>query len=470
MNLRYKMMLLGTIPLIIVIALISLMYIFQTRSLAAHEIELIEQTLLDEKKSTLKSHITLALAAIKPDYAKALTGDQAALDNIAKTLSQIEYGDNGYFYVYHIDGTNIAHAKQPFRVGKNWMSLEDVEGNFVIRDLINAALQGGGYTQYIWERPSTLKPAPKISYNVELKGLDWVFGTGLYIDDLNEKTAEIRAAVQKSIENSLLLTLLATIVSAIIVYIFTFTLNTRELSLADKRLLKLNERILTTQEEERSRVSKELHDGVSQLITATRFDIEHARKKLKMSGHNECDYSSLDGALDKLQGIGGEIRRISHDLRPRDLDELGLFAAIEASLVELNRRSTIIYDFEYDGSVDGLTLPISNTLFRIFQEATTNIEKHANAQYVSIILKIGRNAVKLKLSDDGDGFDLESLNYADIGIGIHNMRQRIESHNGQLHIESTERGTTIDITVPILTSADQPQSTQNIKKNFKETV
>lgn len=463
MNLRYKMMLLGTIPLFIVIALISLVFIVQTRTLASNEIELIKQSLLDEKKSSLKNHITLALAAIKPDYERALKGDIEARDNIAKALTDMEYGDNGYFYLYHIDGTSIAHSKQPFRIGKNWMNLTDTEGTFVIRDLINAAVNGGGFTQYIWERPSTSKPAPKISYNVELAGLDWVFGTGLYIDDLNEKTNAIKADVQQSIENSLLLTGFATIISAVIIYIFTFTLNTRELSRADKRLLELNERILTTQEEERSRVSKELHDGVSQLITATRFDIEHARKRLSMSEANTLDSGALDeslqGALDKLQGVGGEIRRISHDLRPRDLDELGLFAAIEASLAELNRRSSIIYDFEYSGRDEFLSTPISNSLFRIFQEATTNIEKHAKAQYVTIEIAATAKSVIMKLTDDGIGFNVKTIRDSHSGIGLYNMRQRIESHHGELNIESSLTGTILSIHIP-----------QNITDHKKESA
>ncbi|MCJ8324953.1 MAG: cache domain-containing protein [Rhizobiales bacterium] len=451
MNLRLKMMLLGTIPLIIVIGLISLMFFVQTRSLAANEIALIEQTLIDEKKSALKSHISLALAAIKLDYEQALTGDKTALKRIAETLTSMEYGDNGYFYVYDIYGTNIAHAKQPYRIGKNWISLQDVEGNLVIRDLIDAALNGGGFTHYIWERPSTLKPAPKISYNVELKGLDWVFGTGLYVDDVTEKTKSIRANVKDSVENSLLLTGLLAIISTVVIYFFTFTLNTRELGLADRRLQKLNERILTTQEEERSRVSKELHDGVSQLITATRFDIEHARKKLKMSEVDEKNISSLDGALSKLSGIGNEIRRISHDLRPRDLDELGLFAAIEASLAELNHCGDTIFEFEYKGDAERLPTPISNTLFRVFQEATTNIIKHARAQYVWIALEVDAKTVILTLADDGVGFNADTSQRDFEGIGIYNMRQRIESHQGRLDISSSEAGTILNMNIPMMT-------------------
>lgn len=461
MNLRLKMMLLGTIPLIIVIALISLMFIVQTRSLAANEIALIEKTLIDEKKNALKNHISLALAAIKADYEKALAGDNTALAQIAQTLSSMEYGDNGYFYVYDIHGINIAHAKQPYRIGKNWIDLEDVEGNFVIRDLINAALNGGGFTHYIWERPSTQKPAPKISYNVELKGLNWVFGTGLYIDDITEKTMSIRADVKNSIDNGLLLTGLLAIISTVVIYFFTFTLNTRELGLADKRLQKLNERILTAQEEERSRVSKELHDGVSQLITATRFDIEHARKKLKMSRVDEKNISSLDGALSKLRGIGGEIRRISHDLRPRDLDELGLFAAIEASLAELNHRGEIIFEFEYKGDAERLPTPISNTLFRVFQEATTNIIKHAKARYVWIALEVDAKTVILTLSDDGVGFNADASQREFEGIGIYNMRQRIESHYGRLDISSSKSGTILNMNIPMMTQFGKSKTKVN---------
>ncbi len=451
MKLSHKMMLLGTIPLIIVIILISLMFIAQTRSLANNEIKIIEQTLLAEKKNTLKSYIALALTAIENDYKKAKNGDKNALDNIAQTLTLLQYDDeDGYFYVYDLKGVNIAHAKQPFRIGESWIDLQDPKGNYVIKDIIAAATSGGGFTQYIWEKPSTQKLANKISYNIELKGLGWVFGTGLYVDDVTEKTEEIRANVQQSIANSLLLTSLITIISIVVIYIFTFSLNTRELGLADKRMLKLNERVLTMQEEERSRVSRELHDGVSQLITATRFDIEHARKMLKMGYAREFDGSSLDSALDKLKGVGSEIRRISHDLRPRDLDELGLFAAIEDSLSELNRRGGAIYDFEFSNYNIINSESISNSLFRIFQEAATNIEKHAKADYVSIDLQVDKRTINMKISDDGVGFNVEKHEKINIGIGLHNIRQRVEALNGRIEIQSSKYGTTTKIIIPNL--------------------
>ena len=156
--------------------------------------------------------------------------------------------------------------------------------------------------------------------------------------------------------------------------------------------------------------------------------------------------------MDKLKGVGGEIRRISHDLRPRDLDELGLFAAIEASLVELNRRSTIVYDFEFSGLASVLSTPITNTLFRVFQEATTNIEKHAKAHYVLIELQVNDKSAHMKLSDDGVGFDVISAQNNQAGIGIYNMRQRIESHDGEMEIGSSENGTILDILIPNVTA------------------
>ncbi|NRA86698.1 MAG: cache domain-containing protein [Rhizobiales bacterium] len=449
MKLRHKMMLLGTIPLIIVIALLSLMFIVQSSTLANDEIKRLRGVMLAEKKSALKNHMALAQSAIGASYIQALNGNYTSQLNIATILRNIKYGEDGYFYVYDLKGKNIVHPKQPYRMGINWINLQDRDGNYVIKDIIETATNGSGFSSYIWEKPSTQQLTEKISYNVELEGLDWVIGTGLYVNDVNAQTNLIRDNVKSSIANAILLTSFLTIVSIIVIYILTFTLNIRELGLADRRLLNLNERILNTQEEERSRVSRELHDGVSQLVTATRFDIEHAIKKLKVMNANLLETPILDSVLKRLLDIGGEIRRISHDLRPRVLDELGLYPAIEASLVELNRRSSIIHDFQFSEGSHDFPTSISNTIFRVFQEATNNIEKHANAKYVLVELTNDGKNIMMRLTDDGVGFDTETDYEERDGIGIYNMRQRIESHQGHLKIKSSEHGTVIKITIPL---------------------
>ncbi len=449
MKLRDKMMLLGSIPLIIVIGLISLMFIVQSNTLAKNEIDRLRSVMLAEKKSALKNHMALAQSAISTSYIQALNGNYTSQLNIAAIIRNIQYGEDGYFYIYDLGGKNIVHPKQPYRMGKNWINLQDRDGNYVIKDIINTATSGTGFSTYIWEKPSSKKLTKKISYNIELVGLDWVVGTGLYVNDVTAQTNMIRDNVKNSIANGLLLTFSLAIISIIVIYIFTFTLNTRELGLADRRLLALNERILTTQEEERSRVSKELHDGVSQLITATRFDIEHASKKLKIMNLDLGDTPILNSVLEKLLAVGTEIRRISHDLRPRELDELGLYAAMEANLVEVKRRTSITYDFQYSKNDEHFPTPISNTIFRIFQEAITNIEKHAKANYVLIELHTNDKIIIMKITDDGSGFDVNSDDKSGDGIGLYNMHQRIESHQGQLKIKSSEYGTILKVTIPL---------------------
>ena len=110
----------------------------------------------------------------------------------------------------------------------------------------------------------------------------------------------------------------------------------------------------------------------------------------------------------------------------------------------LNLRGKKLADFLYQ-------MFISNTLFRVFQEATTNIIKHARAQYVWIALEVDAKTVILTLADDGVGFNADTSQRDFEGIGIYNMRQRIESHQGRLDISSSEAGTILNMNIPMMT-------------------
>ena len=145
-----------------------------------------------------------------------------------------------------------------------------------------------------------------------------------------------------------------------------------------------------------------------------------------------------------------EVRRISHDLRPAMLDDLGLAAAIKHLAEEFESASTLATIFETFGEPDGMTDGSNTILFRIAQEALTNIHKHAlKATHVKINLICEGYFVSLKISDNGAGFDTKSVeNHPKRGIGLSNMRERLAAVNGQLELHSDNNGTLVIARIP----------------------
>jgi len=109
------------------------------------------------------------------------------------------------------------HPKQPWRVGQNWMDLQDDNGIYIIRDLIFAAQKGGGFVEYAWERPSTGKGSQKLSYAVPIEAFGWMVGTGVYLEAVDAQISELRADVTGRVRSIFwLITVIVAIVVAAI--------------------------------------------------------------------------------------------------------------------------------------------------------------------------------------------------------------------------------------------------------------
>jgi two-component system NarL family sensor kinase len=232
-----------------------------------------------------------------------------------------------------------------------------------------------------------------------------------------------------------------------VVFAGGMVLNISEHRLADKKLKALSQRIVSLQEEERARVSRELHDGLSQLLVSTKYHFELAHERLIAGRENAAP--EIDKGLIGLASAISEIRRISHDLRPSLLDNLGLSSALQQLSDEFRQRTGIAVatriavrtDVNGDGSM--------TTLFRIAQEGLMNIERHAAAQHVQLSLEQDRDGLKLTIIDDGKGFDPMRIDHPrNGGIGLRNMRERIEYHGGKLVINSAPGRTELVATLP----------------------
>ncbi len=213
-------------------------------------------------------------------------------------------------------------------------------------------------------------------------------------------------------------------------------LNEREVKLARSRASAL----LEGQENERSRIIKELHDGVGQLLTAIRMRVE-------MLENNDALKEEIKK---QINDTIAEVRRISYNVMPQALVDFGLEAGLRGLCDSMKRYSNLLIDFTYVKEADhNMNFEISTALFRIAQEGLNNIVKYAGASSVNLHIIEKEDEIYLALEDDGRGFD-EAKAKRSAGIGLQNIRERAKLLNGSAEIHSTPgEGTVIEVHIPI---------------------
>lgn len=457
-NLPYKtkIALLTLIPLIIAITAISLFTMKQNEQLATTQANVFESELINSKKAELKNYLELAYSAIKSVYENPDIHTQQAKWEAYNILKNMEFGEDGYFFVYDYDGVSIVHPRKPELEGQNLFNFQDDDGKFLIKELIGNAKEEGGYTYYLWDKPSGGKSVEKLGYSIGLDKWQWMVGTGLYIDDIQKGVAGINAKAKDTSSNTLLLSSLIAIGAILLTALTGFIINLSESKLANQKMRDLTHKTVNFQEDERKRVSRELHDGLNQLLVSVSYKLDSAKSKLFKQEQTEKTQNIsnvITEANDILSSSMQEVRRISRDLRPTLLDDLGLTAAIESLTNSFNERTNIDITVENKYKSTRLPQEIETAFYRIIQEAMTNIEKHASsAKHVTLKLEKKRNNITLSISNDGVGFDKATIDITnpERGLGIRNMQDRAELLEGNMNVNSSlDKGTTVVVNIPL---------------------
>ena len=450
MQLKHKIVALGILPLILAIAVICALVMFQNRQLGEQQAQLIEDSILASKRAELKNYVEMAKSLIEPLYADG-KGDEVAQQRVLEELRKLSFGIDGYFFVYDRQGRSLMHARQSDLVGKYLWNMTDPHGLPVIQALLKSAESGAGFQRYAWKKPSTGAVTDKLAYVVMLDRWGWMLGTGIYLEDVEQATQQARDEVAHGIHGTMLAIAAVALIAVLLVFISGMTLNVSEHRLADKKLQRLNQRIVSLQEEERSRVSRELHDGISQLLVSIKFQFELASHLIEAGRDNGLNI--LREATERLGSAIGEVRSISHDLRSSLLDTLGLPAAIGQLAAEFQQRSGLQVNYQNDlfdcELVDGAAVAV----FRIAQEGLTNIERHAQASAVSITLQGSKEALRLVVVDNGIGFNVNRVDRLNAGIGLRNIRERVEHFGGRLDLHSTPGRSELNVLIPMSMTA-----------------
>jgi len=211
----------------------------------------------------------------------------------------------------------------------------------------------------------------------------------------------------------------------------------------------LSKEVIIAQEEERARISREIHDEIGQALTAVTFNLE-----LLSNSENQKEKieKRIKDCKRLVESTIEDVRRFSHELRPAILDDLGLLPAFQSHARGYMDRTGIEIQIKSLRGIDEISDEIKTVLYRIFQESLNNIAKHAQASKIKINLSRKDNKVNFKIHDNGVGFNTDvvlSKDFKSDGLGIRGIRERVELIGGELNFKSKpDEGTELWVSIP----------------------
>jgi signal transduction histidine kinase len=205
--------------------------------------------------------------------------------------------------------------------------------------------------------------------------------------------------------------------------------------------------VLTAHEAERKRIARELHDDTAQALTSILVRL----RLLERTAHDTEVLSNVEELRELTSGALDSVRRMAMDLRPAALDDLGLVPALQAYAERFTENWPIRVTVAADSLRSRLPSDVELVLYRVVQEALTNVAKHSSASLARVSLSRRHNEVTLRIEDNGVGFDPGDKSQANgMGLGLFGMRERLALVAGDVQIESLRgQGTTITARVPI---------------------
>jgi two-component system NarL family sensor kinase len=228
--------------------------------------------------------------------------------------------------------------------------------------------------------------------------------------------------------------------------------------------------LMATQDEERRRIARELHDGVGQLLAAMSMNASTLK--------NESSNLSPDGARcaeensKLLKEVSAYIRTVSYLFHPPLLDEVGLHSALKWYIEGFAKRSKIATELELPTDWERLPQDYELCLFRIAQECLTNIHRHSEGSSAVIRLLRSATEIRLEVSDDGKGLNKETQSRIasgeTAGVGLRGMQERVRHLGGSIGIQSNGKGTTVTATLPLAESQDFVSSSSDYQSDAPE--
>ena len=219
----------------------------------------------------------------------------------------------------------------------------------------------------------------------------------------------------------------------------------------EKRFRRISRGVLRVQEEERGRISRDLHDGIGQSLTALKIQLELLEQE---AGKAQVALAPRIGAVRELaEACLGEVRELARLLRPRMLDDLGLAPTLRWLARTVEERTGVAVALEVSGSEESADPDAETLAFRLVQESLTNIVKHAGVREAAVAIRIQPRSILVTVKDEGAGFDAAAVlagTEEERGFGVRAMRDRVQSFNGRFQIDSAPgKGTVLEAEIPL---------------------
>jgi len=453
-SIKTKIILLTITPLIIVSLALTYIALNQAKSLGKKNIDSFSEKIFELRRMELKNYTDIAVSAVKNITSTQTPSDIDTRETVKNVIRNLKFGDDGYFYAYD-RYTTLAHPTVRRLEGNDQRNMTDPNGVKIIQELYQRASTGGGYTSYVWLKPSRSREVEKIGYSNVLDGWDWWIGTGLYVDDLEDAVLNLQESVDNNIDTTLQIILLLACVAVVVVGLICARLTLSEGRLADQKLEELSRKSVDSQESERGRVARQLQSSVVQNLNSAKSKLRNVAEKREFN--SEKSRADFIIAIKEIQNAMIEVRNISSELRPAALDKLGLNAAI-SELLELQKGkdSNITFSFNNIKTNKRIDPELEIAIYRIIQSALANITKHSHASTASINLNPQEDKILLSIQDNGIGFNIKDTTQKanKTGIGLVDMRVRVESLGGYISIFSNKKiGTHIKIEMPLQSSS-----------------
>ena len=223
----------------------------------------------------------------------------------------------------------------------------------------------------------------------------------------------------------------------------------RRLEEAESGMRRLSQQMVHAQEEERKRLSRELHDQVGQMLTALRMEVGHTERSRLSDSAFAAHTAECKNLIDTIVGT---VRDLSMGLRPSMLDDIGLGPALQWLARDHSRRYNYPVNVELEGELDTVPEPYRTSTYRMVQEALTNCARHANAKRVDVSIHGGDRWLRIWIRDDGVG--IGSASEKKTGMGLVGIQERARELGGQMTILSPEGpGTSLRIEMPVVAEA-----------------
>lgn len=423
------------VPLMVAVAAMRWVMDDAAHALVETQVVKTEAIWMDALRDELKHFVEITVNSVR--HVVASNPRDATAMAARDLVRRMDAGEDAYIFIYTLDGRSVVHPRLPELEGKSITTAAYPKLGPVIEMLLAEARnpKNGGFVQYDWIRPSTGLVEHKLGYVTVIPELGWMVGTGLYLNPLQKTSDQIRATAQTAISDTLRKVWIIALLAVGGVFAGLAYLNVHKQMEASHRIQALLGKLETARETQRQEIAMILHDETMSSLYTVKC------KLLTAIARKDRASEMLPEISQRLDAAINQVRDTSHKLRPILLNQPdGLPSALQEAVRELSERSGVATQVSVEGMGIALPMALAEATFRVVEEALRNIEKHAQAREVSLVMSVSlSDGLNLRLRDDGVGFSISMYErQSDRGLGLTNMHQRIKEQGGCLVMASSQ--------------------------------